>query len=103
MDEILNWAHERVAALALAYGLPSAGQDREFVDAGGLLTYAARRAALFQRAAHYVARLLAGASPADTPLDGPTVFDLVLNRRTAGALGLELSGDILQAASEVIG
>ena len=87
----LLYAHRRrIAELALEYRLPSLAQFSEWADAGVLLTYWTNREDLLRRAAVYVDKVLRGANPGDLPIERPTQFELVVNRRTARALGLEI-------------
>jgi putative tryptophan/tyrosine transport system substrate-binding protein len=76
--------------------------DRAFVVAGGLLSYGPDRLDLYRRAAGYVDRILKGEKPADMPVQAPTKYQLVINRKTAKALGLTVSPDLLAIADEVI-
>ena len=92
---------KRIAAFALKNRLPSVG-TREFVDAGGLISYAADLAENYRRVAYYVDRILKGAKPADLPVEQPTKFKLVINVNTAKTLGLTIPSDVLRWADEVI-
>ena len=87
--------------LALEHRLPLIGVN-PFAREGGLMSYSARQPDLFGRAAYYVARILNGAKPADIPVEQPTKFDLVINLKTAKALGLEVPPTLLARADEVI-
>ena len=75
---------------------------RDFVDAGGLMAYGADPTILYQRAAEYVDKILRGAKPADLPIQQPTQFKLIVNLKTARALGLTFPESILLRADEVM-
>jgi putative ABC transport system substrate-binding protein len=92
----------RAAELALAHRLPAASLTRVFVEAGGLMSYSANYAELWRELAVYVAKILKGAKPADLPVAQPTKFELVVNLKTAQALGLTVPPSILARADEVI-
>ncbi|HMK21477.1 MAG TPA: ABC transporter substrate-binding protein [Terriglobales bacterium] len=97
------YAHRtRIAELAAMSRLPALYQLREHADAGGLIAYGASRAALWRRAAVYVDKLIKGAKPADLPVEQPTKFELVINVKTAKALGLTIPPAVLLRADEVI-
>ncbi|HEU4370988.1 MAG TPA: ABC transporter substrate-binding protein [Methylomirabilota bacterium] len=93
---------EPLVARALAHRVPTMFSAREFTDAGGLMSYSARLTDQFARAAAYVDRILKGARPGDLPVEQPTRFELVLNLKTAQALGLTLPPALLARADEVL-
>ena len=94
--------HRRIVELAANNRLPGMYQAREFVDAGGLMSYGANLDDLFRRTATYVDKILKGAKPADLPVERPTKFELVINLKAARAVGLTINRDILLVADEVI-
>ena len=94
--------HKRVVELAAKYRLPDTHYDSIFVDAGGLMSYAPSLAGLFRRSATYVDKILRGADPGTLPVEQPTQFDLVINLRTARALGLSIPESLLLRANRVI-
>ena len=92
----------QIVATAARYRLPTAYGTREFVDAGGLISYGTSRADVFRRGAMLVEKILKGAKPADLPVEQPTKFELVVNLNTARALDLTVPGSLLARAAEVI-
>jgi ABC-type uncharacterized transport system substrate-binding protein len=92
----------RIAELAIAAQLPTVHAFRENVEAGGLVSYGADVREHFRRAAAYVDKILKGAKPAELPIEQPTKFELVVNLRTAKALGLTIPESFLLRADEVI-
>jgi len=92
----------RIAELAIKSRLPSIFGIHEHVDAGGLMGYAANRLDIFRRAATYIDKILKGAKPADLPIEQPTAFELVINLKTAKALGLTIPPTLLLRANRVI-
>ncbi len=93
---------QRVLSLAATHRLPTMYENQAFPDAGGLMSYGPDVADVFRRAASYVARILTGARPADLPVQQPTKFELVINLRTAKALGLSIPRSLLLRADRVI-
>jgi putative ABC transport system substrate-binding protein len=92
----------QIAELAVRHRLPTVYPWREGPEAGGLLSYGASRQAAWYRAAVYVDKILKGAKPADLPVEQPTTFELVINLKTAKALGLTIPPSLLQRADQVI-
>jgi putative ABC transport system substrate-binding protein len=101
-DPLLTTNRRRVATLALGARLPTMFGFREYVEAGGLMSYGTNFPDLFRRAAEYVDKILRGAKPSDLPVEQPTKFDLVINSTTAKALGLKITEAFLLRANEVI-
>ena len=101
-DPLVNTNRIRLNALALGARLPTMHGQRAYVDAGGLMSYGANIPDLFRRAGDYVDKILRGAKPADLPVEQPTKFELVINLKTAKALGLEVPQSLLARADEVI-
>jgi ABC-type uncharacterized transport system substrate-binding protein len=94
--------YPRISDLALTHRLPSVGGSKEYPEAGGLISYGADYPDLFRRAAVFVDKILRGAKPADLPVEQPTKFELVINLKTAKALGLTIPPSLLQRADQVI-
>ena len=93
---------QQMADLAATHRLPAMYGFREHVEAGGLMSYAASFPVMFKRAAAFVDKLLKGAKPAELPVEQPTKFELVINLKTAKALGIAIPQSVLQRAEEVI-
>jgi putative tryptophan/tyrosine transport system substrate-binding protein len=101
-DPFVNANRIRINTLALVARLPTSYAHREYVDAGGLMSYGPNFADLFRRSAELVDKVLRGTKPADIPVEQPTKFELVINLKTAKALGLEVPVQLQQLADEVI-
>jgi putative ABC transport system substrate-binding protein len=101
-DPLLTTNRRRVVTLALGARLPAMFGFREYVEAGGLMSYGTNFPDLFRRTAEYVDKILRGAKPSDLPVEQPTKFDLVINSTTAKALGLKITEAFLLRANEVI-
>jgi putative tryptophan/tyrosine transport system substrate-binding protein len=102
-DDGLTIAHRpRIAALAASNRLPAMYGLREFPDDGGLISYGPSFVDLLRRAATYIDKIIKGAKPADLPVEQPTKFELVINRKTANALGLTLPATLLAQTDDVI-
>lgn len=101
-DPLFNTNRSRISALALDARLPTISGTREYVEAGSLMSYGANFTDLFRRAGDYVDKILRGANASDLPVQQPTKFDLIVNLKTAKALGLELPPTLLARADEVI-
>src|SRR5262249_31895316 len=101
-DPLTNVSRPQIVALALDARLPTIFGERENVDAGGLLSYGPHIADLYRRAADHVDKILRGAKPGEIPIEQPIKFELVINLKTAKALGLTIPAALLARADEVI-
>jgi ABC-type uncharacterized transport system substrate-binding protein len=103
MDDLLIlFNRPRIVELAMRQKIPVVGEFRALADAGALLSYAPYTPAMWRRAANYIDKIFKGAKPADLPVEQPIKFELVVNLKTAKALGLKIPGSFLLRADEVI-
>ena len=101
-DQLLSAQRVQIVSLAMRYRLPMGSEFREFATAGGLMSYGPSLPDLARRAAGYVDKILKGAKPGDLPVEQPTKFELVINLKTAKALGLTIPQTLLLQADQVI-
>ena len=99
-DPLVTTNRVRINTLASSIGLPTMYNVREFVEAGGLMSYGPNFLVLYRRAADFADKILRGAKPADIPVEQPTKFDLVINLTTAKALGLKIPEGFLLRADD---
>jgi putative tryptophan/tyrosine transport system substrate-binding protein len=101
-DPLLLTLRRQIVELAAKHRLVAAYGNRDFVAAGGLLSYGTDRLQLYRRAAELVDKILKGERPADIPVERPTKFELIINRKAAIALGVTIPNTLLALADEVI-
>jgi putative ABC transport system substrate-binding protein len=101
-DSLFTGHQKMIAKLALDNRLPTTYDRDDFVEAGGLVSYGVEQDDLYRRSAYYVDKILRGTKPADLPVEQPTKFELVINLKTAKALGLTVPPSLLALADEVI-
>ena len=101
-DPFFQVRQDQVVALAARHRIPTIYEWSEFVRAGDLAAYSTDRVEIYRQMGIYVSRILNGAKPADLPIMQPTKFELVINVKTAGALGLKITEGLQQLADEVI-
>ena len=102
-DDPVLWSYRaQIVALAAARKIPAVYGYRDFVDEGGLMSYGPDRPDQYRRTAIYVDKILKGAKPSELPIEQPTKFELIVNRKTAKSLGIELPASVIVGANEVI-
>jgi len=102
LDPFLQQQKQQIVQLAAKHRLPSIAAYSEYAEAGGLMSYGANLTEIFQHAATYVDKIFKGANPGDIPVEQPTKFELIINHKTAKALGLTISQSLLVSADKVI-
>src|ERR1041384_2998133 len=102
VDPVLTTYQKRILDFLIANRLPAIFESKEWVEAGGLVSYGPNYPELYRRAAFYMDKILKGAKPADLPVEQPTQFELVINLKTAKALGLTIPQSLVSRADEVI-
>jgi putative ABC transport system substrate-binding protein len=101
-SQFFNRHRAKLAELAVKSRLPAMFGDRDFVEAGGLMSYGTSLADLYRRAATYVDKILKGAKPADLPVEQPMKFEFIINLKTADQIGLTIPPNVLARANRVI-
>lgn len=102
IDPVITANVDRLVELSIAHRLPAFSGSRQLVQAGVLASYGSDLTVMAHRAAIYVQRILNGAKPGDLPIEQPTKFEMIVNLRTAGALGIEVPATLVARADEVI-
>jgi putative ABC transport system substrate-binding protein len=102
IDALTQANGKLIAELALKYRIPTIYASREFIEAGGLIAYGPNYPDLYRRAASYIDKIFKGEKPGDLPIEQPVKFELIVNLKTAKAIGLEISPTLLARADEVI-
>ena len=101
-DGLFTQQARQIAELAAKHRLPTISGNREFVEAGGLISYGQNNSDHYRRAAIFVDKIFKGAKPGDLPVEQPTKFELMINRKAAKALGLTIPQSMLISADQVI-
>jgi putative ABC transport system substrate-binding protein len=101
-DTLIDSQHFQILDFVMDKRLPSMHGERQFVEAGALMSYGPSRIELFRRAAYYVDKILKGTKPADLPVEQPTKFEFIINLRAAKQIGLTIPPNVLARADKVI-
>jgi putative ABC transport system substrate-binding protein len=101
-DPVLRSLRQQISDLAAKVRLPTIYGTKDFVEAGGLISYGVDRREVHRRAAEFIDKILKGAKPANIPVEQPTKFELIINLKTAKVLGLTVPSTLLALADEVI-